>query len=179
MPIRLSHPRKALIRTPERFTSSKFRSSPQRQQTSCWRDLASAKSYHRESPTADSGIATTDAKATLTQLSNLNASLAVLGLSQSQITVIDRLAQLIKDFNPAAFSDIVNQLELLAQATSPQTAPKANAATTTATNQAAAPTSPNPAVTGSFTLQELSVQFSSIDGTERGGNGRRLGNGEA
>ena len=73
------------------------------------------------------------------QLADLNASLAALGLSQDEITVVDRVAQLIKDFNPAAFADIINQLQALAQAQAPQAAaapvpaPAANAGTIGAT----------------------------------------------
>ena len=56
------------------------------------------------------------------QLADLNASLAALGLSQDEITVVDRVAQLVKDFNPAAFTDIINQLQAVAQAQAPQAA---------------------------------------------------------
>lgn len=56
-----------------------------------------------------------------TQLADFNASLAALGLSQAEITVVDRIAQLIQDFNPAAFRDIIEQLQALAQAAAPQT----------------------------------------------------------
>lgn len=68
------------------------------------------------------------------QLADLNASLAALGLSQDEITVVDRVAQLVKDFNPAAFTDIINQLQAAAQAQAPQAAatpgPATNAGTT-------------------------------------------------
>lgn len=68
------------------------------------------------------------------QLADLNASLAALGLSQGEITVVDRVAQLVKDFNPAAFTDIINQLQAAAQAQAPQAAatpgPATNAGTT-------------------------------------------------
>lgn len=67
------------------------------------------------------------------QLADLNASLAALGLSQDEITVVDRVAQLVKDFNPAAFTDIINQLQAAAQAQAPQAAatpaPAGNAGT--------------------------------------------------
>jgi hypothetical protein len=56
------------------------------------------------------------------QLASLNDSLAVLGLSASEINVVDGVAQLIKDFNPAAFDGLINQLQSLAQASAPQTA---------------------------------------------------------
>jgi hypothetical protein len=119
--------------------------------------------------TTDAPVAATDVNAPLAELSNLNASLTMLGLSPADITVIDRLAQLVRDFNPAAFNDIINQLETLARDTTPQTA----APPTTATNQPVA----NTGAAGSFALQEVSVEFGSVNSTERPGNGRHLGNG--
>lgn len=72
------------------------------------------------------------------QLADLNASLAALGLSQDEITVVDRVAQLVKDFNPAAFTDIINQLQAAAQAQAPQAATTPAPATNAGTTGAAA-----------------------------------------
>jgi hypothetical protein len=79
-----------------------------------------------------------DAAATLSDLSNLNASLTVRGLTPSEIAAIDRVAQLVKDFKLTAFSDLINQYQSLAQSAAPQpaaaatTEPSANAATVAA-----------------------------------------------
>jgi hypothetical protein len=52
----------------------------------------------------------------------LNASLPALGLSKVEIQEIDRLATLVQNFNPAAYTDLVNQFEALGQqATQPNT----------------------------------------------------------
>jgi hypothetical protein len=52
---------------------------------------------------------------TNSQLQSLNDSLAALGLSQSDITVIDRVASAFQDYNPTTYTDLVYQLEGLAQ----------------------------------------------------------------
>jgi len=80
---------------------------------------------------ADAAADTTAAANAQTELQSLNATLAALGLSPDEITVIDRVAQLINDFNPQAYTDLINQLEALAQAVAPQT----GAATTAAQAQ--------------------------------------------
>jgi hypothetical protein len=59
----------------------------------------------------------------------LNASLPALGLSKVEIQEIDRLATLIQNFNPAAYTDLVNQFEALAQQA---TQPNATSAATNA-----------------------------------------------
>jgi len=62
-------------------------------------------------------VANTDAtQEAQVQLFSLNASLVALGLTHDEITVVDRVAQLIKDFNPTAFTDLINQLQAQAQA---------------------------------------------------------------
>lgn len=73
-------------------------------------------------PAAATTTAATDATVIQQQLASLNDSLAVLGLSASEINVVDGVAQLIKDFNPAAFDGLINQLQSLAQASAPQIA---------------------------------------------------------
>ena len=59
------------------------------------------------------------------QLQTLNVTLAALGLDNADIQSLDRIASLVKDFNPDAYTRLVFQLESLAQ----QTAPRAAAAT--------------------------------------------------
>jgi hypothetical protein len=49
------------------------------------------------------------------QLQTLNNSLAALGLSTAAIKTVDQIANAINDFNPAAYSSLVYQLEAAAQ----------------------------------------------------------------
>jgi hypothetical protein len=49
------------------------------------------------------------------QIQFLNASLPALGLSIKEISQIDRIAALVKNFNPAAYANLVSQFESLAQ----------------------------------------------------------------
>jgi hypothetical protein len=71
------------------------------------------------------------------ELQSLNASLAALGLSQSEISAIDRIASIINDFNPTAFTSLVYQLEAAAQAVSQQNAaPTSLGSVNTATTNA-------------------------------------------
>lgn len=49
------------------------------------------------------------------KIQQLNASLPALGLTNNEIQEIDRIASLIKDFNPAAYTDLVNQFEARSQ----------------------------------------------------------------
>jgi hypothetical protein len=50
----------------------------------------------------------------------LNASLPALGLSKVEIQEIDSLATQIQNFNPAAYTTLVNQFEALAQQSTQQ-----------------------------------------------------------
>lgn len=86
----------------------------------------------------------------------LNSALAALGLNDSQLAQIDRVASLIQVFNPLAFTSLVYQLEALAQANASQagagaTAPGATTANTSQTNGA-----------GGFQIQELTIKFSGV-----------------
>lgn len=101
------------------------------------------------------------------QLQSLNRSLANLGLSAADISIIDRIASLIQDFNPTAFSSLVYQLEGLAKAN-----PPANTAPPTAANTAAAtPSTPSKqANANNFQIQELVVRFSAVNDTLQTGN---------
>ena len=134
-------------------------------------------------PAAATGTATaTDAAAIQQQLASLNDSLAVLGLSASEINVVDGVAQLIKDFNPAAFGGLIDQLQALAQAFAPQTTQAATATASPVGNPGAAAAAANTGATGTpaattaapnFTLRSLNIQFSGINETLQGaGHGR-------
>lgn len=65
------------------------------------------------------------------QIQALNAGLPALGLSKVEIQEIDRLAARIQNFNPATYTNLVNQFEALAQQTTQQgdANPAANAST--------------------------------------------------
>jgi hypothetical protein len=60
------------------------------------------------------------------QLRALNAALPVLGLTYAQIQQIDRIATLVHNFNPAAYANLVNQFEAVAQANATPAAPGAS-----------------------------------------------------
>jgi len=119
--------------------------------------------------------------ATQQQLQSLNQALAALGLSQQDIQQLDRIASIINDFNPSAFTALAYQLEVLAQQVAPQAAatganaPLANA-NSAATNPAAngtalantapvnAPTAAGTAANGgAFQIQELLIKFSGVN----------------
>ena len=111
------------------------------------------------------------------ELQNLNSTLTSLGLSQAEINVVDRIAQVVKDFNPQAFNDLINQLQTLAQANSAQNAAQngAQSATQTAENSAQA-ASNSDAQTGGFSIQELSIKFAGVEGTTQlSKNGKSAG----
>jgi hypothetical protein len=76
---------------------------------------------------AQSAPGPADAANVQVQLQALNAALPALGLTNAQIQQIDRIASLIHDFNPAAFTNIVNQFEALAQQAAQQNSPIAAA----------------------------------------------------
>ncbi len=100
----------------------------------------------------------------LAQLQSLNASLAALGLSAEEIAAVDRVAQLIKDFSPAAFTSLINQLQALAQDSAPSAAASANPANASGTQ-----------TSGGFSIQELSIKFAGVNETvQQGGNTLQL-----
>ncbi len=49
------------------------------------------------------------------QIQSLNAALPALGLTNTEINQIDRIAALVQNFNPAAYASLVTQFEALAQ----------------------------------------------------------------
>lgn len=79
-----------------------------------------------EGPGANSGQAAPDPAATADlqlEIQRLNAALPALGLTNSQIQQIDRIASLIGDFNPAAYANLVTQFESQSQNVAQQAAP--------------------------------------------------------
>jgi hypothetical protein len=91
------------------------------------------------------------------QIQALNAALPALGLSNAEIQQIDRIASLIHDFNPAAYTNLVNQFEALAQQAAQQSAADASATATTG-----AATSANG---GGFQVQEIFIHFTGLQET--------------
>jgi len=75
----------------------------------------------------------------------LNAGLPALGLSKVEIQEIDRLAALIQNYNPATYTNLVNQFEALAQQATQQST--ANGAPN-ASNPATQNTTPGTKVNG-------------------------------
>jgi hypothetical protein len=63
------------------------------------------------------------------EIQALNAALPALGLTNAQIQQIDRIASLVHNFNPAAYTNLVNQFEALAQGAAQQSAAYAPAGT--------------------------------------------------
>ncbi len=59
------------------------------------------------------------------QIQALNAALPAFGLSKEEIQEIDRLATQIQNFNPAAYTDLVNQFEAQARQLPQQNPPNA------------------------------------------------------
>ena len=134
---------------------------------------------------AATSTATSNLAATQQQLQTLNQALTALGLSQQDIQQLDRIASIINDFNPSAFTALAYQLEVLAQQVAPQaaaTAPVVNTqpalanANIAATNPAANSTAPSntaavnaPAAAGTaanggaFQIQELTIKFSGVN----------------
>jgi hypothetical protein len=101
------------------------------------------------------------------QLQALNSALAALGLSNNDISQIDRIAALIQDFSPTAFTSLVYQLEALANQVTQQT--PANTAANTATNANANG--------GGFQVQELAIKFAGLQETVNAGGGNGAGQG--
>lgn len=91
------------------------------------------------------------------QIQSLNASLPALGLTNTEINQIDRIAALVQNFNPAAYANLVSQFEALAQnsgpsaVTSPAAAPSSNPASSSTT----------PASGSGYQVQEVSIKFTS------------------
>jgi hypothetical protein len=120
---------------------------------------------------ATAGPAPPNAVSSQSQLQALNNTLAALGLDPTQLAVVDRIALLLQDFSPLAFTSLVNQLTALAQTTVPQasaagganpTGANPNPATSTTTPEGS--TAATPAV-GAFQLQSLEIKFTGVQAT--------------
>lgn len=105
------------------------------------------------------------------KIHQLNASLPALGLTNNEIQEIDRIASLIKDFNPAAYTDLVNQFEALAQNAAQQNA--AGALQASAPGSATTTSTGSNANNGSFQVQQILIKFADSQGAPSG----QLGNG--
>ncbi len=113
--------------------------------------------------------ATSNLAITQRQLQGLNQALAALGLSQQDIQQLDRIASIINDFNPSAFTALAYQLEVLAQQVAPQAAASANTPPVTA-NAAAT----NPAANGTVAANTAPVNASATAGTAANGGGFQI-----
>jgi len=101
-------------------------------------------------------------------LQALNAALASLGLSQQDIQAFDQVASFIQSVSPAAFTDLVNELQALAQQTTSGNAATGNSATGNTTTG-------NTAAGGSVQVEELAIQFSGFEVQGTSGNGTSSG----
>lgn len=135
---------------------------------------------------AISSASANPANDTTAELRNLNSTLASLGLSQAEINVVDRIAQLVRDFNPQAFNDLINQLQALAQANGAQNAAQVSAQPAAQTaQQDSSPAARADSQTGAaggntgFSIDELSIKFAGVEGTTQlSKNGKNAGTAE-
>jgi hypothetical protein len=112
----------------------------------------------------DAGGATTNVQG---QVQALNTALAALGLSNYDIEQIDRIAAVIQNFNPSAYTDLVNQFQELAQELTQQSAvtAAANASTAASPITAANTGAGTNANGGSFQVQSVSINFTGVQET--------------
>lgn len=110
--------------------------------------------------------ATTSPIQTQQDLQALNASLSALGLNAAEIAAFDQFAGVLLQFDPNALQDLETQLNLLAARFQTQNAaPAATPRTPSATTQTAGATAQEPVASPNFTLTELSISFSGLNGT--------------
>jgi len=102
-------------------------------------------------PASATGAAAATASSNQDPLQAVNAQLSSLGLSNDQIQAFDQVANLILQFSPAAFQDLVNQLSAFASQFAAQTS--------AAASDSSANASPG------LQLTELSVRFSGLNET--------------
>jgi hypothetical protein len=117
------------------------------------------------------------------QFQSLNTALAALGLTPQEIQQLDRIASILNDFDPTAYTALAYQLEQLAQAQQPTATPTTGG---NAPNTAANPASNNtPTANGAtanttndngnaFQIQELAIKFAGVPvqgGTAANGTG--------
>lgn len=99
------------------------------------------------------------------KIRQLNASLPALGLTNNEIQQIDRIASIIKDFNPAAYTDLVSQFEALAQKNA------AGAATSPVDGSPAKPSAGSSVNSGGFQVQQIPIQFADSQATPKSQSG--------
>jgi hypothetical protein len=123
-----------------------------------------------QTPTAQAATGAAAAANIQLQIQSLNAALPALGLTNTEINQIDRIASLVQNFNPAAYANLVSQFEALAQ----------NAGSSASVNSAAIPitnsvtSAVNPANDGGYQVQDISIQFT---GSTQPGNSSFAGSG--
>ena len=100
------------------------------------------------------------------KIQTLNASLPALGLTNGEIEQIDRIASMIKDFNPAAYADLVSQFEALAQQAAQQKA--AGAASVSPLGLAETTSVDANANNGGFQVQQALTHFTEPQVTANG-----------
>ncbi|HTC64628.1 MAG TPA: hypothetical protein VK709_17440 [Candidatus Saccharimonadales bacterium] len=128
-----------------------------------------------EGPTTDSPAAQSAASAAAAaniqlQIQSLNASLPALGLTNTEINQIDRIASLVQNFNPAAYANLVSQFEALAQ----NSGAPASASATVLPSTNSAPNSANSATNAGYQVQNVSIKFT---GSTQPGNSSFAGGG--
>jgi hypothetical protein len=109
--------------------------------------------------TTPAAVATPPAVGTHNQIQAFNQALAALGLTNIDILRLDQIATLVNSFNPAAFTDLISQLQALAQQAAQKPAPNSPLAS---------------ANSGSNQVQGLSLHFSGAQTSLNVGVGLRL-----
>jgi hypothetical protein len=121
--------------------------------------LSAAPTATASAPLPSSTIST--ANSSLSQLQSLNNALSALGLDPTELAQVDRIASLIQDFSPLAFTSLVYQIEALANADTSQSV----AAASSSSNAGTAATTGNASgvnATGGFQVSELAIKFSGL-----------------
>ncbi|HEX3376621.1 MAG TPA: hypothetical protein VHS29_07155, partial [Candidatus Acidoferrales bacterium] len=104
------------------------------------------------------------------QIQSLNASLPALGLTNTEINQIDRIASLVQNFNPAAYANLVSQFEALAQNSGSSNS--GNTALLPGTHSA--PNTANSTIDAGYQVQDVSIKFT---GSTQPGNSSFAGGG--
>jgi hypothetical protein len=103
-------------------------------------------------------VASATTSSTPDPLQAFNAALKSIGLTDQQISAFDQVANFINTISPAIFSDLVGQLQGLAQ----QSSQASQNVTPSPVSTGA--TTPNPARSSSgFQITELSIKFSGVE----------------
>ncbi len=122
------------------------------------------------SPAAQSAASAASATNIQLQIQSLNASLPALGLTNTEINQIDRIASLVQNFNPAAYANLVSQFEALAQ----NSRSSASAITTLLPATYSAPNAANSTNGAGYQVQNVSIKFT---GYTKPGNSSFAGGG--